>query len=83
MCMSLLLRPTPQTSRRVRTKEAALYIAKSEKALRSLVRLGQIPCYQAGNVWLFDVHDLDKYLDSQKPTEYPTPSCTNHLGERN
>lgn len=78
----LLVRPTAQTSALVRTREASLYVGISEKKLRRLVRLGVIPTIQDGNVWKFRVSDLDNYIASLKPTEYPGPSCTNHIGER-
>lgn len=80
--MYLNVRPTPQTSALVRTKEAALYLGMSEKRIRRLVRLGVIPTIQDGNVWKFRVADLNAYIGSLRPTEYPTPSCTNHIGER-
>lgn len=80
--IGLLVRPTPATSRLIRTREAALYLGVSEKQLRRLVRLGEVPVIQRGNVWLFDVRQLDLYVDRQQPTGYPTPSCTNHIGER-
>lgn len=74
--LTLIVRPTPTTSRLVRTKEAALYIGISEKKLRMLVRLHKIPVIQDGNVWKFDVRALDAYIDSIAPTAYPTPSGT-------
>ncbi len=82
MTMYLHVRPTPATSSLLRTREAALYLAISEKKLRRLVRLAVIPTIQDGNVWKFRVSDLDTYIASLKPTEYPTPAGTNHLGER-
>ncbi len=80
--IGLLVRPTPASSRLIRTREAALYLGVSEKQLRRLVRLGEITVIQRGNVWLFDVRHLDGYIDRQQETEYPTPSCPNHFGER-
>jgi len=52
----------------------------SEKQLRRLVRLGEITVIQRGNVWLFDVRQLDDYVDRQKPTEYPAPAGHNGFG---
>jgi excisionase family DNA binding protein len=78
----LIVRPTAQTSAMVRTKEAALYLGISVKKLRRLITLGEIPVIQQGNVWLFRVSDLDRYVASLTATEYPTPSCNKHFGER-
>jgi excisionase family DNA binding protein len=80
--MTLILRPTPATSRLIRTREAALYLGISEKQLRRLVRLGEITVIQRGNVWLFDVKALDAHVDRQQPTEYPTAVGTNNFSER-
>ncbi len=75
-------RPTPQTSRFIRTREAALYLGISEKQLRRMVRLGEIAVVQRGNVWLFDIRALDAYADRQQASEYPWPSGARGFGDR-
>jgi excisionase family DNA binding protein len=82
MVMELKTRPTPGTSRLVRTQEAALYLGISPKQLRRLVRLGDVSVIQSGNIWLFDVKALDAYVDRQQATEYPTGAGTNGFDER-
>ena len=82
MVMELKTRPTPGTSRLVRTQEAALYLWISPKQLRRLVRLGDVSVIQSGNIWLFDVKALDAYVDRQQATEYPTGAGTNGFDER-
>jgi excisionase family DNA binding protein len=60
----------------LRTKEAALYLGISQKSLRRLVRLGKVEVIQNGNVWLFDVRELDRYIEGQQATAYPLASGT-------
>lgn len=74
----LIVRPTPQTSRLIRSREASLYLAISVKALRRLVRLGHIPVIQSnGGPWLFDTHRLDEYIERQQAAQYPTGTGSN------
>jgi excisionase family DNA binding protein len=64
------------------TQEAALYLGMSPKKLRRRVRLGKIRVIQDGNVWKFDMKELNAYVDRQKSTEYPTGAGTNGFDER-
>jgi len=56
------------SSRVVRSKTAAQYIAVSQWKLRELVRRGVIPviCDEPGGAWRFDVDDLDAYIARTK-----------------
>jgi excisionase family DNA binding protein len=82
--MGLLIRPTPETSRQVRTREAALYLGVSAKVLRRLVREGQIPVVQSasGGRWLFDVRELDAYVERQPRARYALPAGRNGFDMR-
>lgn len=74
----LLVRPTPETSCAVRSREAAIHLGVSQKKLRQLVRRGEIPVIQnaAGGPWFYRVSDLDAYIHSQVPREFPLPAGT-------
>ena len=56
------------STRLVRSKPAAQYIAVSPWKLRELVRRGIIPviCDEPGGAWRFDVEDLDAYITRTK-----------------
>jgi len=59
------------SSRRlVRTSEAAQYLAVSPWKLRQLVLQGRLPVVQDtdGGVFLFDLRDLDAYIERHKRT---------------
>jgi excisionase family DNA binding protein len=55
--------------RLLKTREAAEYLSCSTWKLRELVRDEKIPHVLLGaeeSVWRFDVHDLDKFIDSRR-----------------
>lgn len=61
-------RPTPLRQRLLRTKEAAAYLSISQWKLRRLTQDGRLPYVQDcdGSPFLFDVRDLDVYIDQNK-----------------
>jgi excisionase family DNA binding protein len=65
-------RKTELTRRLLRTREAAYYLGSSMWKIRRLVQDGLLPYISDsdGGRWLFDVKDLDAYIDTNK-----------HLGE--
>lgn len=64
-CPDLALRP-----RLLRTKAAARYLGMSPAQIRNLAVYGLIPVIRNGEgehaPFLFDVRDLDKYIESAK-----------------
>ena len=56
--------------RLLKTKEAAYYLGISTWKIRKLVLDGKLPCVTdaASGPWLFDIHDLDAYIDVNKHT---------------
>ncbi|QMV19988.1 excisionase family DNA-binding protein [Granulicella sp. 5B5] len=62
--------PTHHHRRLVRTRQAADYLCISEWKLRRLVQDGGLPFVQdgEGTPFLFDLRDLDAYIDRHKHT---------------
>jgi hypothetical protein len=61
----------PPAPRLLKTKQAAAYISVSAKRLRSLARAGGIPIIVLGDntaPWLFDIRDLDRWIEASKVT---------------
>jgi excisionase family DNA binding protein len=56
--------------RLLKTKEAAYYLGISTWKVRKLVIEGKLPCVADSDSgpWLFDIHDLDTYIDANKRT---------------
>jgi excisionase family DNA binding protein len=56
------------TRRLIRTREAANYLGSSMWKIRRLVRDGLLPYVSDsdGGRWLFDLKDLDAYIDTNK-----------------
>jgi len=56
--------------RLLKTKEAAYYLGISTWKIRKLVLDGRLPCVADSDCgpWLFDIHDLDAYIDANKRT---------------
>ena len=55
--------------RLVRIKQAAAYLSMSPAKIRNLVQSGSIPVVRGESIyapWLFDIRDLDKYIDQHK-----------------
>ncbi len=54
--------------RLLKTKEAAYYLGISTWKVRKLVLDGKLPCVtdSANGPWLFDIHDLDAYIETNK-----------------
>ncbi len=48
--------------------EAATYLGRSIWALREMYYNGKIPCVRDGRRMLFDIHDLDAWIEKQKST---------------
>jgi excisionase family DNA binding protein len=51
-----------------RVREAAYYLGMSKSKVRQLAWSGRLPFVQDGEntLMLFDVHDLDRWIDSNK-----------------
>jgi len=58
------------TPRVLKTRDAARYLGISAWKLRNLVQAGEIPCIFGSGTspWLFDLRDLDKWIEGQKQT---------------
>ena len=55
--------------RLVRIKKAAIYLGMSTWKLRDLVQQGRLPVVRGEGTyapWLFDVRDLDSFVDREK-----------------
>jgi excisionase family DNA binding protein len=54
----------------LKTNDAAAYLGVSSWKLRNLVQAGEIPCIfgDGTSPWLFDVQDLNKWVETQKRT---------------
>ena len=54
--------------RLLRTREAAIYLGSSAWTVRRLVRDGLLPYVAEGDGgrWLFDLKDLDAYIEAHK-----------------
>lgn len=79
--MKLLVRPSATRSRLIRSQEAAEYLGTSEWKLRKLVLKGEMPVHQNGGPWMFDVRDLDAYIEKWKTTT-PAPAGVSEKGLR-
>lgn len=60
----------PTVRRLVRVKEAAAYLGMSAAKVRNLTQAGRIPVIlpESTAPWLFDIRDLDAYIDRAKTT---------------
>jgi excisionase family DNA binding protein len=47
-------------------KEAAVYLGRTEWAMREIYYAGKIPCVRDGSRVLFDIHDLNAWIDRNK-----------------
>jgi excisionase family DNA binding protein len=58
------------TPRILKTKHAARYVGVSAWKLRNLVQAGEIPYIpgEGTSPWLFDLHDLDNWIERRKLT---------------
>jgi excisionase family DNA binding protein len=58
------------TPRIVKTKQAAHYLGVSAWKLRNLVQAGELACIigDGTSPWLFDIRDLDDWIERQKRT---------------
>ena len=58
------------TPRIVKTKQAAHYLGVSTWKLRNLVQAGELACIigDGTSPWLFDMRDLDDWIERQKRT---------------
>ncbi len=56
--------------RLLKTSHAARYLGVSGWKLRNLVQSGEIPCILGDGTspWLFDLQDLDKWIERRKQT---------------
>jgi excisionase family DNA binding protein len=54
----------------LKTKQAAQYLSISAWKLRNLVQAGEIPCILGDGTgsWLFDIQDLDNWIERRKRT---------------
>jgi excisionase family DNA binding protein len=54
--------------RLLRTKEAAHYVGMSPGKLRRLTQSGELPIIQHDehSPWLYDLHDLDDFIEKSK-----------------
>jgi len=50
-------------------KEASVYMGLSVSQLKRLVREGVLPSVMIGKRRLFDIHDLDKFIEHRKVKE--------------
>jgi excisionase family DNA binding protein len=58
------------TPRILKTRDAARYLGVSAWKLRNLVQGGEIPCILGDGTspWLFDIRDLDNWIERNKRT---------------
>jgi excisionase family DNA binding protein len=47
-------------------KEAAIYLGRTEWAVREMYYKGKIPCVRDGSRVLFDIRDLDAWIEKSK-----------------
>jgi excisionase family DNA binding protein len=47
-------------------KEAAVYLGRSEWAIREMYYAGKIPCVHDGSRVLLDIRDLDSWIERSK-----------------
>jgi excisionase family DNA binding protein len=48
--------------------EAAVYLGRTDWAIREMVWAGKIPCIRDGRRVLLDVNDMDRWIEKQKTT---------------
>jgi excisionase family DNA binding protein len=53
----------PIRPRLLRIKDAAKYLALTPYSMRELARAGTIPFIQVGHRWLFDIRELDRFVE--------------------
>lgn len=58
----------PMQKRLYTLPEAAHYLGQTVWGMRQLVWSGKIPYIKYGRKYFFDVHDMDKFIDSEKIT---------------
>ena len=51
-------------------REAARYLGVSPWSVRNLQRLRILPCVRQGRRVLFDIHDLERHIESHKTEVY-------------
>jgi excisionase family DNA binding protein len=47
-------------------KEAAIYLGRSEWAVREMIWAGKLPYVKDGRWILLDIHDMDEWIDKNK-----------------
>ncbi len=80
---SSMSREVKPHQRMLRTKQAADYLGITERKLRRLVWEKKLRVFQEGEgrPWLFDMRDLDRYIEQHK-TDAPWPASVNGLDLR-
>jgi excisionase family DNA binding protein len=48
--------------------EAAVYLGRTDWAIREMLWAGKIPCIRDGRRVLLDVNDMDRWIEKQKTT---------------
>jgi hypothetical protein len=67
----MMLDSTAITPRMLKTKQAAHYLNVSAWKLRNIVQAGEIACIigdGTSSPWLFDIRDLDDWIERSKRT---------------
>ena len=57
---------TIKTTRLMTSKEAAVYLAISERKLWSMTQTGEIPAVRLGRAVRYDLNDLDSFIQKAK-----------------
>ena len=55
-----------QAKRLYTVKEAGIYLGRTEWGIREMYYAGKIPCVRDGGRVLFDIYDLDAWIDRNK-----------------
>jgi excisionase family DNA binding protein len=65
-----MIKTTHFAPRLLKTQQAARYLGVSAWKLRNLVQNGEIPYIPGDGTspWLFDIHDLDAFIERAKVT---------------
>lgn len=56
----------PVTKRLYSIKEAAIYLGRSENAVREIIWAGKIPFVKDGRRILLDIRDMDEWIEANK-----------------
>ena len=67
------------TKRYANIKEVSEYTSLSVKTLYEWASLGKIPSIKIGRRVLFDLHDIDKIMNSMKRTDNQEEKITNKI----